>query len=117
MNENFFVKFFFQFFFKNFCQNFPQNIFGICFKGFALETHACFEHPTRDFSRDYINEDFLVKFFFQIFFPNFPQNSYNHEKNPAWGTRNTRVSRMRNPRNKCQKNFEKNFDKKIWKKY
>ena len=61
-----------------------------------------------------------TEFFFQIFFSKFfvkifCQNSYNHEKNPAWGARNTRVSRMRNPRNKCRKNFEKNFDKKIWK--
>ena len=76
MNENFFVKFYFQifpqnffsnFFSKFFCQNFPQNFFGVCFEGFARETHACFEHPTRDFSRYYMNENFFVKFFFQIF--------------------------------------------------
>ena len=58
---------------------------------------------------------FSSEFFFKFFFQIFCQNSYNHEKNPAWGARNTRVSRMRNPRNKCRKNFEKNFDKKIWK--
>ena len=50
------------------------------------------------------------KFFSRIF------HSYNHEKNPAWGARNTRVSRVRNPRNKSRKKFEENFDKKIWKK-
>ena len=70
--KKFFLRIFVKFFFKIFCQNFPQNIFGICFEGFARETHACCEHPTRDFSRDYINENFFVKFFFpNFFFPNF----------------------------------------------
>ena len=128
---NFFVKIFLKIFFQNFFPNFFLKIFLKIFSGFvsrvlharhtrvaitSCETHACFEHPTRNFSRDYINKDFFVKFFFQIFFPNFPQNSYNHEKNPAWGARDTRVSHVQNPRNKCRKNFEKNFGKKIWKK-
>ena len=34
----------------------------------------------------------------------------------AWGARNTRVSRVRNPRNKFRKKFEENFDKKSGKK-
>ena len=43
-------------------------------------------------------------------------HSYNHEKNPAWGARNTRVSRVQNPRNKSRKNFEENFTKSLEKK-
>ena len=145
-SSKFFLRIFFpNFFFKIFCQNFPQNYFKICFEGFARETHACGEHPTRYtrvlrapqagffswlyqweffcqiFFPNFFFQIFLSKFsskffsefFFKLFFQIFCQNSYNHEKNPAWGARNTRVSRMRNPRNKCRKNFEKNFDKKI----
>ena len=70
----FLSNFFPIFFFQTFCQNFPQNFFGICFEGFARETHACFEHPMRDFSRDYMNENFFVKFYIQILRKFFGEN-------------------------------------------
>ena len=64
MNKIFSQNFFPNFFSKFFCQNFSQNFFGICFEGFARETHACCEHSTRDFSRDYMNfEENLEKKF------------------------------------------------------
>ena len=48
-SSKFFLRIFFpNFFFKIFCQNFPQNFFEICFEGFARETHACDERPTRE---------------------------------------------------------------------
>ena len=92
---NFFVKIFLKIFFQNFFPNFfSKFFFKIFLKIFSrfvsrvsharhtrvaitqCETHACWEHPTRDFSRDYINENFFVKFFSQFFFPNFFSESF-----------------------------------------
>ena len=72
MNENFFVKiflkifswnFFFQFFFPNFFVKIFLKIFSGFVSRVSRETHACCEDPTRDFSRDYMNENFFVKIF------------------------------------------------------
>ena len=79
----FLSKFSSKFFPRIFFNFFSQIFFLKIFSGFVSrvsharhtrvantprETHVCCKHPTRDFSRDYINETFFVKFFFQIFF-------------------------------------------------
>ena len=71
--ENFFPrifsKIFFQFFFPNFIVKiFLKIVLGFISRG-SRETHACCEHPTRDFSCDYMNEKtFFPQNFFQDFF-------------------------------------------------
>ena len=78
--RKFFSQNFFQIFFQIFFPNFFVKIFLKIVSGFisrgSRETHACCEHPTRDFSRDYMNEKIFFprifsKIFFQFFFPNF----------------------------------------------
>ena len=74
MNEKiFFPRIFFKFFFKFFFPNFFVKIFLKVVLGFisrgSRATHACCEHHTRDFSRDYMNEKiFFPQNFFQDFF-------------------------------------------------
>ena len=77
MNEKiFFPRIFFKFFFPNFfVKIFLKIVLGFISRG-SRATHACCEHPTRDFSRDYMNEKIFFprifsKIFFQFFFPNF----------------------------------------------
>ena len=71
--SNFFSKFFFKIFLKIF-SGFVSRVSHARHTRVTIipcETHACCEHPTRDFFRDFINENFFVKFFSQFFFPDF----------------------------------------------
>ena len=74
MNEKIFFprifpKIFFQFFFPNFfVKIFLKSVLGFISRG-SRETHACCEHPTRDFSFDYMNEKIFFPQFFSRFFP------------------------------------------------
>ncbi len=56
-------KFFSNFFFPNFFFKIFLKIFSGFVSRVSRETHACCEHPTRDFSRDYMNEIFFLKIF------------------------------------------------------
>ena len=73
-SQNFFSNFFSKYFFPNFFVKIFLKIFSkfvsrvsharhTRFASTPRDTHACCEHPTRDFSRDYINENFLSNFF------------------------------------------------------
>ena len=151
--QNFFSEFFFQIFFvkiflRIFFQIFFLKIFLKIFSGFvsrvlharhtrvaitSCETHACFEHPTRNFSRDYINEDFFVKFFFQNFLKihiitrKIPRGVLATRVCLACETLETNAEKILRKiltkkfgkkiwKKILRKYFEENFDKKIWKK-
>ena len=66
--------------------------------------------------RKNFEEDFDKKILIHIITRKIPRGVHATRVCLAWGARNTRVSRVRNPRNKCRKNFEENFDKKSGKK-
>ena len=69
-SQNFFSKFFFsKFFVKIFLKIISKFVSRVSHARHTRvastprERHACCEHPTRDFSRDFMNENFFVKFF------------------------------------------------------
>ena len=105
--QNFFSEFFFQIFFSKFFVKIFLKIFSKFVSKVSharhtrvssspRERHACWEHPTRDFSRDFINENFLSNFFANFFFPDFlskfSSNFFRHLFR-GFRTRDTRVLR------------------------
>ena len=77
----------------------------------ALATRVCLARNPRNKSRKNFEENFDKKIWKKNWKKNLKKilgkkfyHSYNHEKNPAWGARNTRVSRAK-PSKQIPKKF------------